>query len=47
MSKFLRSFTCFLVCYAALLVGAQSQTATVIQANEAAAHLGEYATVAC
>src|SRR4029077_14476176 len=45
MSKFLRSFAFVVICYNAFLVGAQSQTATVIPANEAAAHIGEYVTV--
>jgi hypothetical protein len=31
--------------YAAFLAGDQAQTATVIPANEAAAHLNEWATV--
>src|SRR6266481_835498 len=35
----------FLFVYSALLASAQPQTATVIPANEAAAHVGEYATV--
>jgi len=45
MNEFLRSFAFAVICYAEFLVGAQSQTATVIPANEAAAHVGEYATV--
>jgi hypothetical protein len=45
MSQFLRSLPFVVVCYTAFLVCAQSQTATVIQANLAASHIGEYATV--
>jgi hypothetical protein len=44
MSQFPRSIWSFsLVC--AFLASAHAQTATVIPANEAAAHIGQYATV--
>jgi hypothetical protein len=45
MSKFLRSFGLVVICYAAFLASAQGQTAIVIPANEAAAHISEWATV--
>jgi len=45
MSKFLRYFAFVVICYAAFLASDQAQTATVIPANEAAAHLNEWATV--
>jgi hypothetical protein len=45
MSEFLRSFAFVVICYNAFLIGAESQTATVIPANEAAAHVDEYATI--
>jgi hypothetical protein len=45
MGKFLRSFAFVVICYAAFLASAQGQTTTVIPANEAAAHIGEYASV--
>jgi DNA/RNA endonuclease YhcR with UshA esterase domain len=45
MSKFLRSFGLVVICYAAFLASAHDQTTTIIPATEAAAHIGEYATV--
>ena len=42
MSKFLRYFAFVVICYAAFLASDQAQTATVIPANEAAAHLNEW-----
>jgi hypothetical protein len=45
MCKFLRYFAFVVICYAAFLASDQAQTATVIPANEAAAHLNEWATV--
>ena len=45
MGKFLRSFVFVVICNAAILASAQGQTATVIPANEAAAHVSEWATV--
>ena len=45
MSKFLRYLAFVVICYAAFLASDQAQTATVIPANEAAAHLNEWATV--
>src|SRR6202047_3007607 len=45
MSKFLRYFAFVVICYAAFLASDQAQTATVIPANKAAAHLNEWATV--
>jgi hypothetical protein len=45
MSKFLRSFAFVVICYATFLVGARSQTTSVIPANLAASHIGEYMTV--
>ena len=45
MSKFLRFFAFVVICYAAFLGCVQAQTVTVIQANEAAAHVNEWATV--
>jgi hypothetical protein len=41
----MRLFAFFLICYVASLAGAQGQTTTVIPANEAAAHVNEWATV--
>jgi hypothetical protein len=43
MSRFARCLA-FLVFLQTILATAQAQTATVIPANEAAAHVGEYAT---
>jgi DNA/RNA endonuclease YhcR with UshA esterase domain len=45
MIKFLRYFASVVICYAAFLASDQAETATVIPANEAAAHLNEWATV--
>jgi DNA/RNA endonuclease YhcR with UshA esterase domain len=45
MIHFPRLITLFLICCAILFETAQAQTTTVISANEAAAHVGEYATV--
>jgi hypothetical protein len=45
MSQFLHSLAFVVICYTAFLVGAQSQTATVIPANQAVVHIGEYATI--
>ena len=44
MTRFSRLLTFFVISQTILAV-AQAQTATVIPANEAAAHVGEYATV--
>jgi hypothetical protein len=44
MSRFLR-YLVLIVSHALFLAGARAQPATVIPANEAAAHVGEYATV--
>jgi hypothetical protein len=44
MSQFSRLFASLIVC-SAVLASAQAQTATVIPANEAAAHVNEWATV--
>jgi hypothetical protein len=44
MSK-LHSFALVVICYTTFRASAQAQTTTVIRANEAAAHVGEYATV--
>jgi hypothetical protein len=41
----LRSFAFVVMYYAAFLASAQGQTATVIPANEAAAHVNEWVTV--
>ncbi len=45
MSKFLHCFGLVAICYATFLASAQGQTAIVIPANEAAAHVNEWATV--
>ena len=44
MSRFLRSLAVLIISKTILAI-AQAQTATIIPANEAAAHVGEYATV--
>jgi hypothetical protein len=44
MSQFSRLFASLIVC-SAVLASAQAQTATVTPANEAAAHVNEWATV--
>jgi DNA/RNA endonuclease YhcR with UshA esterase domain len=45
MNRFLACLMLRIVSYAVVLDAAQAQTVTVIPANEAAAHIGEYATV--
>jgi DNA/RNA endonuclease YhcR with UshA esterase domain len=45
MMQFARLITLLLICCAILFETAHAQTATIIPANEAAAHIGQYATV--
>lgn len=45
MRLFPSSLTAAIICAGLLISSAVVQTATIIQANEAAAHVGEYATV--
>jgi DNA/RNA endonuclease YhcR with UshA esterase domain len=45
MNHFPRCIALFFICCALLFDTAQAQTATIIQANEAAAHINQYATV--
>ena len=45
MNRILHYLVLFIATYATLLASARAQTRTLIPANEAAAHTGEYATV--
>jgi DNA/RNA endonuclease YhcR with UshA esterase domain len=45
MICFSRCIALLVICRAAFLTGAQAQTVTVIPADQAAAHINEYATV--
>jgi hypothetical protein len=45
MNHFLRYLAVFFISHSLSLSGAHAQTAIVIPANEAAAHVGQYATV--
>jgi hypothetical protein len=45
MNGFLRYLFLFIASYTTFLAGVRAQSATIIQANEAAAHIGQYATV--